>query len=534
MRKALFKKQMLEVFAWLYKEKKSGKIRTRKGVIGYAAMYLVLFGIIGVLFGSIAKAICQPLLSIHMGWIYWCLMGLVALFMGVFGSVFNTYSSLYQAKDNDFLLSMPIPVSYLLLMRLSGVYAMGLLYELIVMIPTVLIWLLHAPFTVWGTVNVLLIPVVLSLLVLVLSVALGWLIAVLMTKVRHKNRITVVLSLLFIVAYYWIYAKAYVMLQSFLLYAENMGRHLRIALYPLYQMGLAAEGNVLAMLIFMSMSVLVLLFAYWVLSNSFLKLVTADRGAVKAVYREQTVKAVSVNRALLQKEFRRFTGSANYMLNCGLGIVLMPASAVLLVWKAETLRPLFSLCSAELLSLLAIAAVCSMTAMNDMTAPSISLEGKSLWILQSFPVSGRQVLGAKLKMHLLLTVIPAIAPVLAAEWLFRPTPFYAVTLPLTVLLFILLLAAMGLFLNLKMPNFHWTSEVIPIKQSVPVSMTLLGGLALVAAAAGMYLLFQKYLPSFRGEFYLVGLLFLLAAADGFLLHWLMTTGVKIFEECGEA
>ena len=37
--------------------------------------------------------------------------------------------------------------------------------------------------------------------------------------------------------------------------------------------------------------------------------------------------------ALLQKELRRFVGSTNYMLNCGLGIVLMPFSAAALVLK---------------------------------------------------------------------------------------------------------------------------------------------------------------------------------------------------------
>ena len=35
---------------------------------------------------------------------------MLAIVLGAFGSVFNTYSSLYLAKDNDLLLSMPIPV----------------------------------------------------------------------------------------------------------------------------------------------------------------------------------------------------------------------------------------------------------------------------------------------------------------------------------------------------------------------------------------------------------------------------------------
>ncbi len=120
MTKALLKKQMMEVFSWLYQDKKSGKHRTAKGAVGCALLYLLLFGFLGVMFGAAAVSLCKPLLLNDMGWLYWCLMGLIAIFFGVFGSVFNTYSSLYQAKDNDLLLSMPVPVSRILLIRLSG------------------------------------------------------------------------------------------------------------------------------------------------------------------------------------------------------------------------------------------------------------------------------------------------------------------------------------------------------------------------------------------------------------------------------
>ena len=129
MTKALFQKQMMEVFSWLYQDKKTGKHRNTKGVVGWGLFYLILFGFLGVIFGIAAVTLCSPLLHATMGWLYWCLMGLIAIFFGVFGSVFNTYSSLYQAKDNDLLLSMPIPTSRILLIRLSGVYAMGVMYE---------------------------------------------------------------------------------------------------------------------------------------------------------------------------------------------------------------------------------------------------------------------------------------------------------------------------------------------------------------------------------------------------------------------
>ena len=46
--------------------------------------------------------------------------------------------------------------------------------------------------------------------------------------------------------------------------------------------------------------------------------------------------------------------------------------------------------------------ICVMGAMNDMAAPSVSLEGKNIWVVQSLPVPAWYVLRAKLTMHLLL------------------------------------------------------------------------------------------------------------------------------------
>ena len=46
----------------------------------------------------------------------------VAIMLGAFGSVFNTYAGPYLPKDNDLLLSMPIPVSSLVAARAFPFY----------------------------------------------------------------------------------------------------------------------------------------------------------------------------------------------------------------------------------------------------------------------------------------------------------------------------------------------------------------------------------------------------------------------------
>ena len=117
------------------------------------------------------------LIDIGLGWMYFTLMGFMALFFGVFGSVFNTFSSLYQAKDNDLLLSLPVPVSYILLVRLLGVYLLGLMYSGIVIIPAFLMYYRRAPFRAAGLAGAVLYVFLLSVVVLILSCILGWVVA---------------------------------------------------------------------------------------------------------------------------------------------------------------------------------------------------------------------------------------------------------------------------------------------------------------------------------------------------------------------
>lgn len=182
--------------------------------------------------------------------------------------------------------------------------------------------------------------------------------------------------------------------------------------------------------------------------------------------------------------------------------------------------------SKDMLLLIAAAAICLLASMNDMTAPSVSLEGKNLWIVQAFPVSGRQVLMAKLKLQLILTLTPAALLTASVELVLKPSPTFAFLIPLAVAVFILFMAAFGLFMNLKMPNLTWTSEIVPIKQSVSVMIVLFGGWAVIVAFGGAYYLLMNILSP---AVYLLLSTLLLLAVSAVLLGWIRNKGARIFE-----
>ncbi len=529
MTKALFKKQMMELFSFFWQDKKKNKNRTGVQLVLSVLMYLALFGMISVMFYFVSAMMCEPLVMVGMGWLYFALMGLIGVALGAFGSVFNTFASLYSAKDNEMLLAMPIPPAKILQIRLMGVYAMGLLYELLVMIPVLIKYYMVAKPDGITVLCSILVTLILSIFVLTLSAVLGWGVAFISIKTKHKSMITVVLSLIFIAGYYYVYSRAVGFLQEIAVNPQVAGNTLGGRFSPVYHMGMAAEGNLRSLLLFTVMVTAVFFIVYLVLTKSYVRIITTNKGEAKVQYKEKRVAASSVDRALLRKEFCRFLGSPNYMLNCGLGILFMIIAAVALLVKADTVTgflPLFFAGNEDLIPLVAMAAIGTITTMNDITAPSVSLEGKNLWLVQSFPVTGAQVLMAKLKMHLILTLIPAAVLVLSVEIVLKPSIGFAILIPVATVVFILVMALLGLFLNLKFPNLTWTNEVVPIKQSMSVMIALFGGWAVIVSFAGGYYFLRHLL---NPMIYLVCVTLLLLILAIVLLIWVKKTGTRIFE-----
>lgn len=528
MLKLLVKKQMLEIYRSYFYDAKKNKKRSRGAIIGYITMFaLLMVGMLGGIFTFLSVTLCGTLTGLGVGWLYFALMGLLAVFLGTFGSVFNTFSGLYLARDNDLLLSMPIPVRTLMAARLLTVYLMGLMYSAVVIVPAVIVYWVVASASVMAILGGVLLTVLISVFVLVLSCALGWIIAQLSLKLRHKGIITVIVSLIGVGLYYFVCFRASDLINALLLNAVTLGEQVEASAYPVYLFGRVGEGDGMAMLL-VSLVVLVLFALMWyLLAKSFLKVVTSTGHTARTVYREKRTERRSVSAALLGKELARFTASPLYMLNCGLGILMLPIMGVVLLWKgAEAVSVANMVFGARggCAEVLLCTGVCAIASMNDMATPSVSLEGKSLWLAQSLPVALWQVLRAKLQLQLVLTVVPALVPLVCMAVILPVTPALALA-AVTALAYMAFSACLGLTLGVKRANFTWTSELAPIKQSLAVMIAMFGGWAYALVLAGLYL-WQGWKLGASAYLALFALATLAAAAA--LYHWLKTKGAARF------
>ena len=527
----MIKKQLMEIFRGYFYDAKKNKARSKGATILLIVLFaLLMFGLLGGMFYAMASSLCAPLYAFGLDWLYFALTGLVALFLGIFGGVFNTFTGLYLAKDHDLLLSMPIPVRTIVAARLVTVYLMGLLYSGIVIIPAVIVYWTTVRPGAAQIVGGVLIVLLVSAIVLVLTCLLGYGVARLSVKLKNKSYFTTIIALLGVGLYYFFYFKATELIQDFLnnltVYAEKVEKNLGF----MKTFGQVGTGEWVPMAVSVA-AVFALCAATWIiLLKSFTKIATASTGGTKIVYKEKTAKMQSLSRALGRKEMNRFTASANYMLNTGLPLLFVLVAAGALFIKGREFMPVLEAVFGGvpgLIPVLLIGMLCGLSAMTDPVVPSVSLEGKSLWILQSLPVDPWEILKAKMMLQLKITVPVLLLAAVGAGYAIQAGPLEWLFLILIPLLSAVLYAAFGLMLGLKFANLTWTNEIYPIKQSLSVIVYMLLGMAYGAAVIGLYFLGGIGLGP---ELYLTIVTAVTALLAFLLLGWLKKKGAARFAE----
>ena len=523
----LVKKQLAESFRTYFYDTKHNKPR-RKGrvILKFVLFALLMLVVLGGIFTFLSLLLCSGLNEAGYNWLYFVIMGVLALLLGTFGSVFNTYTGLYLSKDNDLLLSMPIPVKHIIASRLLNVYIMGLMYSGIVMLPAVIVYFAIAGFTLLRLVCALLNYLALSALILALSCVFGLLMAKISRYLKRKSFVTVALSIIVFAVYYVLCLKAGEILQDFISNAALYGDKIMGSARFLYNLGLGAAGDLVWAIVFTAICLALLAIVWLLLKKTFFKLATYGGKSEKGGFAKPQGQK-SVFSALLNKELGRFISSPGYMLNCGLCIVLAPALGIVLLIKGSALLEEFGgYLSSEILCAMLTAVLFALASINDIAAPSISLEGKAIWLPKSLPVSAKSVLRAKAALHFILTALPVlISGVLGCIALRLNALQWLLTLA-AALCYCAFSALFSCLLGLKLANLNWTSEITPIKQGGAAAASIFGSMGITALIAGLYI----WVGYKIGTAYIGAVALMFTVAAYLLLRYLDTRGAERFKE----
>lgn len=408
-----------------------------------------------------------------------------------FFTIFKAGPVLFDRKAYEKQIAMPVTVRAIIVSRFLSMYITSMLLGFLVLLPGMAVCgVLENPgvtFWIYGIGAGIFLP----LLPLTLASIVGALIAGISSRWKRKNLISIVLTIGFVCVIMIGSMRMSTMEESELIgmmeqMAEQMEGQIR-SIYPpaMWIADAMVEGEATSFSLFLAVSLGSFLLFLEILRHFYVNIcMLLGAREAKGKYRMEVLRKKSVLRTMVERELRHYFSSTIYVTNTLMGEILMLIVAIaVLVTGPETVEAMLGLPGvvSRMLPLL----VGFLPAMMPLTACSISMEGKQWWMLQTLPVTEKDVIRSKVVTKLLVSLPFYLVSEVLLLIALRPADVDALCLLAVPAVYIVFGARAGLAINSKFPLFDWENEVRVVKQSASTMLTMLVSLVsvLVPAAA---------------------------------------------------
>lgn len=464
-----------------------------KSVSGIVITVLLIFLIVVMLvfFFSMFVIVSAILAMGGLPNFYFSVVFISSAVFSLMGSIFASQSYLFDAQDNELLVSMPIKPSIILLSRISTLYILNFFYCSIITIPALLAYGIVIRFSIIGFLFYFISMLLIPLLVTALCCIIGYIIWFISSKMPKKNIgsgifgfivLAIVISIGFAINSLGniISGDKYTFYSTLTSIEYDVHKYFPPAMWYSHAV---YTSDIVYMSLFLLTCIIPMILAFVFISFKFRKIVTTKSLYKKKQFVAKKLNKSSVLTALLRKELKNFFSIQGYIMNCGIGTLISIILGVFTALNGNSITQTFSktLENADALFPLSFACALVVTSvMNDVTAPSISLEAKTLWILKSAPIKPMDVFISK----------ALISPIITLPGIIIATICYifgrGINLIDILFIFIMPLLAttfsgvLGVLINLRFPRFDWSSQIIVIKQSGSVIISLFASVLISA------------------------------------------------------
>ncbi|MBQ8720259.1 MAG: hypothetical protein IJY65_04430 [Clostridia bacterium] len=452
--------------------KSDGKRQGKGRVILFSILFLYLIAAFAFLSTMMAVLFAEMLVGRGGEWLYHGIFALITFSFVFIFSIFETKSDLFDCSDNDLLLSMPIRPRDIVLSRIFTILVYNYAEAAVIMLPAIIVYGVVAADIV-GIFGSIVLFLFIPPLATALASGVGYLLAVVSRRVKNKTLVSVILSALFLGAYFYLYGLFLGNSEAMFENLEESAEALKSSLGFLSTIGEVGLLKPLNTVLFVLISVGVSLLAYATVSANYLKVITDKGGVKRTEYQKRRLTVASPIFAVVKKELSLFFSSATYIMNGAIGLVMtLVLSVAALVKRSDLLSVLEELgaeMQTDLTATLAPTVAVALLLLSSMTMIScsaVSLEGRNLWVIKSMPLSGREVLIAKTLPQLIMSVPVSIISGTLLSIAFGLTIPEGLLVNLVGLLGQIIFAVFGTVINTYLPKFEFENEAQVIKQSM--------------------------------------------------------------------
>ncbi len=465
------------------------------------------------------------------------LMAVLACVVSLMFTVMAASGLVFGGRDNDIMLTLPVSAFTVVLGKVLALYLENLVFCGLWMLPTGAAYIAYAGlsagqaalFCARLTAALPFLPLLPSALALLG----GWLIAYASGRMRHKAAVGTIVSMALLGA---VLVGSMQINRTLEMLLRDLGGVRRVLYTWLLPFGLLTDAltgagpalGLPALGRYILLGLAPFLALVWAVGTQYKRILSRLAGhTLRGDYKLRGVKTSGAFAALLRKECRRYFGTTIYVLNTGFGAVMLLGAAVYaLAARGQALPVVETLGGVRAVMPMALIAICAIQSTVNPACVSVSMEGKTLWLLKEAPVPPRALFGAKALLSLLVSAVPA-AGCIALLWAgYAPAPQDALGMLALCVCFAGFTSVFGLAVNLLLPRMDCDNDAIIVKQSAASMVGVFGGMLAAGLGVPLWLVCGDVL-GFAGFCALAAAVLLLCAAA--LWCWVCTRGAHILQ-----
>lgn len=450
-------------------------------------------------------------------WIPISLVMGTAMFLCFIGSVFTAQQQIYESKDNQMLISMPIKPGQILLSRIFAIAIFNMIYALPFFTGSAIGYCIYSvsmgPIQLIPLLILLISYVSMIVFITMLTSLLAWGVSIIMSKITNKTLISTVLYMVFFAIYFYAIFNLDNLGEAIEKNANKLSSGIMTFARPIYYMGASVvEQNILFVAAFLVSLLIPAFLMYIVIKKSFFKILLHENKSKNKMLKhsDKDFNSHSAFIALLQKEIARFLRTPMYFLSYGTSIFFVAMMLAYLFIKKDKFEDVV-----ELLSIYGVSSTKALPAIFSMllyqfvssgavlTSASINMEGKNIWIIKSLPIKTIDIMLAKGLVPVIILLPIFEVESLLLIFLFKISGSAMILLLLMPIFTMIFFSMFGLYINLNHFKLDWLSENEAFKRAGGPTIASFSSMGSTVLFVILYLLIFSNIMGFFGFMWLI-------------------------------
>ena len=438
--------------------------------------------------GSYADMMIEPLAAVKSEHVMLMVFAAITSIMTLFEGIYKSSNLLFNCKDDDLLLSLPIKKSTVLFTRVLKFYVFEVGYNALFMIPAIAVYAMKVNVGVTYYVASVMALLLLPIIPIVISCFIGSIISATSSKFKFKNIAQIIVTTAVILAAMFLTFNIQGMFENMANNASSINDAITKMYYPIgIFIKLVTNFNFIDLLAFIGVHAVVFFVAIVVLGkvyfriNSNVKII--KRTSKDNKYKIKTSKPV---KALIKKDLNRFINSPVFVTNAGFGLVLFLVACIGLCIKSDAIVQMIASKGIEVteeqilayVPVVLFGLICFTSFMTSITSSMISIEGKNFYILKSLPIKPFSIILSKVYTAVIIMIPIILVGDIAMFCKFKFNVLEIVVILISSVILPLLSETMGILINLKYPKMNAENDTEVVKQSSSSTIAVFIGMLL--------------------------------------------------------